>query len=94
MHVGHGDVELAVRRTVDVRVADAVLLGDAVAADATISFLLTIYIGSKETLTYTLAVRSNPALYEYPSNEGGIVVGYGPRTFLEFIDGNMKIGCR
>ena len=30
MQVGHGDVELAVRSTVDVRVADAMLLGNAV----------------------------------------------------------------
>ena len=33
VEVGHGDVELAVRRTVDVRVADAVLLGYRVARD-------------------------------------------------------------
>ena len=36
---------------------------------------------SKETLTYTLAVISSPALYEYPSSEGGIVAEYEPRTF-------------
>ena len=33
VEVGHGDIELAVRRTVDMRVTDAVLLGDAVARD-------------------------------------------------------------
>ena len=37
--------------------------------------------GSTETLTYTLAVISSPALYGYPSNEGGIVAGCGPSTF-------------
>ena len=37
---------------------------------------------SKETLTYTLAVILSPALYEYPSSEGGIVVGCVPRTFF------------
>ena len=30
---------------------------------------------SKETKTYTLAIISSPALYEYPSSEGGFVVG-------------------
>ena len=33
MEVGHRDIELTIRRTIDVRVADAVLLGDRVARD-------------------------------------------------------------
>lgn len=38
---------------------------------------------SKETLTYRLEVISSLALYEYPSNVGGIVDGCEPRTFSE-----------
>jgi hypothetical protein len=37
--------------------------------------------GSKETLTYTLAVISSLALYEYPSSVEGIVAECGLRTF-------------
>ena len=38
-------------------------------------------LSDKETMTYTLAAISSPALYGYPSNEGGIVAGCGSRTF-------------
>lgn len=37
--------------------------------------------GSKETLTYTLAVISSLALYEYLSSVEGIVAECGLRTF-------------
>ena len=37
--------------------------------------------GSTETLTYTLAVISSLALYEYPSSVEGIVAECGLRTF-------------
>ena len=41
----------------------------------------TLYSAIKETLTYTSAVISSPALYEYPLSEGYIVAGCEPRTF-------------
>ena len=37
--------------------------------------------GSKETLTYTLAVILSPALYEYPLSVEGIAAECGLRTF-------------
>ena len=48
-----------------------------------ITYKMITRLTSKETLTYTLAVISSPALYEYPSSEGGIVEGCGARIFSE-----------
>ena len=48
-----------------------------------ITYKMITRLTSKETLTYTLAVISSPALYEYPSSGGGIVEGCGARIFSE-----------
>ena len=48
-----------------------------------ITYKMITRLTSKETLTYTLAVISSPALYEYPSSGGGIVEGCGARIFFE-----------
>ena len=40
------------------------------------------WFASKETLTYTLAVISSLALYEYPSSVEGIVAECGLRIFF------------
>ena len=46
-----------------------------------ITYKMITRLTSKETLTYTLAVISSLALYEYPSSVEGIVDECGLKTF-------------